>query len=70
MCIEHLSISLIPRCSCGEPLDHEAEQDAGQCFCCQADEAGFSMPEPQSETHLTPEQIDQLCGVTHRRKAS
>jgi len=62
--------SLIPTCSCGEPLDHEAEQDAGLCFNCQAEEAGFTMPEPRVEHLLTRAQIEALCGVTHRRKAS
>ena len=64
------NLSLIPACSCGEPLDHEAEQDAGMCFNCQADEAGFDMPEPEAHEYPNAAQVDELCRVIHHRKAS
>ena len=74
---ETLNFSLVPRlnptaqyCACGELLDHEAEIDAGQCFDCQADEAGIEMPDPQATPLFTAAELDQLCGVTHRRRAS
>ena len=57
-------------CACGEPLDHEEERDAGCCWNCLAEAAGHEMPEPKTETLLTRAQIEDLCGVTHRRKAS
>jgi len=60
----------IDTCLCGEPLGHEAERDAGQCWDCMADEAGFQLPEPEIQELLTRAQIDQLCGITHRRRAS
>jgi hypothetical protein len=54
-----------------EHLDHEDEQDAGLCWNCQSEESGAEMPEdPQPETLLTSAQLDQLCGVTHRRKSA
>ena len=57
-------------CSCGEPLDHEGERDLGVCFSCQADEAGYQAPDPRTENLMTRAEIDQLCGLTHRRRAS
>lgn len=69
MC-EPIDLNPIPRCSCGEPLDHEAEQDAGECFNCQAEAAGIEMPEPRETVALIYSQLDAFLGVTHRRKAS
>lgn len=69
MCSHIINISLIPPCACGEPLDHEAEQDAGKCFNCQAEDAGFGMPEPRIEHLWTSAEIDAFCGVSHRRRA-
>jgi len=61
----------VPRCACGEPMDHEDERTAGKCWACLAEEAGFSMPAPRPLLpRLTAHQIDALCGVTHRRKSA
>ena len=64
------NLSTIPSCACGEPLDHEDEQEAGQCWNCQAEAAGFIWPEPRVTRLLTRAQVDEICGVSHRRRAS
>jgi hypothetical protein len=53
---------------CPEPLDHEAERDAGICFDCQAEEAGFEMPEPAIPRLRTMAEIDHELHLIHVRK--
>ena len=60
----------ITTCLCGEHLDHEDEVSYGMCWNCLADEAGLQMPEPEIKKLLTRAQIDELCGVHHRRMIS
>jgi hypothetical protein len=57
-------------CSCGENLDHEGEIEAGKCWNCAAEEAGFVMPQPEIPRLLTRAEIEAACGVTHRRKTA
>ena len=64
MC-EALSLCTIPsprtqaqHCACGELLTLELEFTDGVCVDCLAEAAGFQMPEPQTETHLTRAQIE------------
>ena len=58
--------------TCREPLTLEFERDANLCADCQCDESLFGSI--NHELHrielLTPRQIDELAGVTHRRRAS
>ena len=73
MC-ESLNFSTIPprRCEeCGALLDMEMEQDGVLCLDCIAEAAGgLDIPDTTSTPIFTAAELDQLCGVTHRRRAS
>ena len=57
------------RCTrCGEPLTLEMEADV--CVDCLADAAKVTRPEPIVSRLLTRAEIDQICGVSHRRRTA
>ena len=56
--------------SCGEPLTLECEENGKPCMDCVADAAKVEFPEPFISRLQTRAEIDAMCGVTHRRRAS
>lgn len=57
-------------CQCGELLEYEDEINNDLCFNCQAYEADMRLDyrtKPATRI-LSAAEIDEVCGVSHRRK--
>jgi hypothetical protein len=68
-----MCVTIIPRrCEeCGAVLDMEMELDGVLCLDCIAEAAGgLDVPDTTPTPLFTAAELDAMCGVSHRRKAS